>query len=537
MEPAEGHYAWNEDENYKKLVQGALDRNIKLAFRVVVDSQNVHMQATPQFVFDAGAVGVGANSNPNFKTPRLTDPIFREKFEDFVRAFAKQYDDPSIVDYIDAGGFGYWGEMQTIIPALTKVELDGTFRWVVNLYADNFNHILLGQQDKSAFDWSLQDWAYEEKGFILRRDSYGSFQWFPQADKDRIVARWPDVPVFAENCYQTFVSRASSCDGRNRPIRDMLTRVVNDALYTHANTLDLRHPEDVIEFATNHAELVEKFALEGGYRFVLKEVSYPSVMDSRKPYMIYHSWKNTGVGKLPNDLRNWGYKCKVAFALLDPITGVGKSEYSLDGGGTWQTYSAPISLNQDAKYTVSYRSTDNAGNVEVVNQLSFNLDQSAPNITVTGLDYGTYNDSMMITPVVSLDDNLSGVDYSKTTVMLSTNGAQETVQQGTSIPLYTLPLGTHALTVIASDLAGNTSSQRVMFQTTTSIQSIQYLVASFSKTGWIDNAGIANSLQSKLAANNLKSFLNEVQAQSGKHISAPHANYLIRDVNYLLSPN
>jgi hypothetical protein len=30
--------------------------------------------------------------------------------------------------------------------------------------------------------------------------------------------------------------------------------------------------------------------------------------------------------------------------------------------------------------------------------------------------------------------------------------------------------------------------------------------------GWIDNAGIANSLQSKLAANNLADFVSEVQA-------------------------
>ncbi|OAB43538.1 dockerin type I domain-containing protein [Paenibacillus antarcticus] len=320
MEPTEGHYAWNEDENYKKYVQGALDRNIRLAFRVVIDSQDVHMQATPQFVFDAGARGVGTASNSNFKSPIVTDLVFRAKFENFVKAFSKEYDDPSIVDFVDAGGMGYWGEMYTFSHSMTKAEKDDTFKWIVNLYADKFKHVLLGQQDASSFDMALQDWAYKEKGFILRRDSYGSPVYFDQTQKDRIVARWPDVPVFAENCYQNFVSRASSCDGKNKPIHDMLTRVVNDALYTHANTLDLRHPEDVIEFATNNADLVEKFALQGGYRFVLNDVSYPAVMDSNKSYKIYHSWKNTGVGKLPNDLLNWGYKYKVAFALLDPDT-------------------------------------------------------------------------------------------------------------------------------------------------------------------------------------------------------------------------
>ena len=113
---------------------------------------------------------------------------------------------------------------------------------------------------------------------------------------------------------------------------------------------------------------------------------------------------------------------------------------------------------------------------------------------------------MDITPILTLSDNLSGVDSSKTTVTISTNGEPQTVQQGATIPLYTLPLGSHTFIVTASDLAGNTSSQTVLFQTTTSIQSLQALVTRFTNAGWIDNAGIANSLQSKLAKNNLADF-------------------------------
>jgi hypothetical protein len=142
---------------------------------------------------------------------------------------------------------------------------------------------------------------------------------------------------------------------------------------------------------------------------------------------------------------------------------------------------------------------------------------------------------MDITPIRTLSDNLSGVDSSKTTVTLSTYGEQQTVQQGATIPLYTLPLGEHTFIVTASDLAGNTGSQTITFQTTTSIESLQALVTRFTTAGWIDNAGIANSLQSKLTANNLADFASEVQAQSGKHISAQAAGYLLRDARYLLS--
>ncbi|WP_082614769.1 OmpL47-type beta-barrel domain-containing protein [Paenibacillus sp. Soil787] len=225
----------------------------------------------------------------------------------------------------------------------------------------------------------------------------------------------------------------------------------------------------------------------------------------------------------------------VTLSTYDNLSDVGKTEISLDGGSTWLAYTAPVTFNQDSKYTVSYRSTDNAGNVEAVKTIGFNLDATAPTITVSGLVYGTYSDSMDITPILTLSDKMSGVDSSKTTVTVSTYGEQQTVQQGATIPLYTLPLGSHAFIVTASDLAGNTSSQTVIFQTSTSIQSLQALITRFTNMGWIDRSGIANSLQNILAANDLADFIGEVQAQSGKHISAQAAGFLLRDAQYMLS--
>jgi hypothetical protein len=238
----------------------------------------------------------------------------------------------------------------------------------------------------------------------------------------------------------------------------------------------------------------------------------------------------------PDGLNGWYvHSVTVSLIVYDNLSGAAKTEYSLDGGGSWQAYTAPVTLSQDSKYTISYRSTDIAGNMEAAKTISFNLDLTAPTITVSGLVYGTYSDSIDITPILTLSDNLSGVDSSKTTVTLSTYGEQQTVQQGATIPLYTLPLGEHTFIVTASDLAGNTGSQTITFQTTTSIESLQALVTRFTTAGWIDNAGIANSLQSKLTANNLADFASEVQAQSGKHISAQAAGYLLRDARYLLS--
>jgi hypothetical protein len=234
----------------------------------------------------------------------------------------------------------------------------------------------------------------------------------------------------------------------------------------------------------------------------------------------------------PNGSNGW-YTSDVTVSLTatDNVTGAAKTEYSLNGGTTWQTYTAPVTFSQDGGQTVSYRSTDNAGNVEASKTISFNLDSTGPEIKLTGVADGTYNDSLAITPVITLDDRLSGVDAGKTTVTLD----EKSVQPGATIPLYTLKLGSHTLIVTASDLAGNTSSKKIDFQITTSIQSMQALVTSFMNSGWIDNAGIANSLQSKLSSNSLAALVNEVKAQRGKHISVEAADCLIRDAQYLLS--
>ena len=276
---------------------------------------------------------------------------------------------------------------------------------------------------------------------------------------------------------------------------------------------------------------------EGTHTIVYWSVDNAGNVEAVKTVNINLDWTapltTAAVSPAAADGQNGWYVHPVTVTLkaTDDLSGVTKTDYSLDSGKTWLAYTAPVTLSQDSKYTLSYRSTDNAGNVEAVKTVGFNLDTAAPTITVSGLVYGTYSDSMDITPVLALSDNLSGVDSGKTTVTLDGDG----LQQGVTIPLYTLPLGTHTLTVMASDLAGNTSSQSVVFQTEASVLSLQDLITRFTNAGWIDNSGIASSLQDKLANNDLAAFINEVQAQSGKHISSQSAGYLIRDARYLLS--
>lgn len=211
-------------------------------------------------------------------------------------------------------------------------------------------------------------------------------------------------------------------------------------------------------------------------------------------------------------------------------TGVNRIETRVDGGD-WKN-KTELTLTAEGMHSVEYRAIDNAGNVEAVKHLAIGIDKTGPVIAVSVPGDGSiYENSGDLTPQFTLNDNFSGVDNSKTTVTLDTHA----YKIGTEIPLYTLPLGQHTLVISSSDLAGNQESKTVHFQTVASIDSLKALVTRFADTKWIDNAGIANSLQAKLANNDLNSFVNEVKAQSGKHISSKAATYLLRDAQYVLS--
>lgn len=70
----------------EKVIQGALDRGMRLSFRVVVDSRDRKNEATPAYVFDAGAKYYTDNGK---RSPYPDDPIFQEKYAKFIEAFAQ----------------------------------------------------------------------------------------------------------------------------------------------------------------------------------------------------------------------------------------------------------------------------------------------------------------------------------------------------------------------------------------------------------------------------------------------------------------
>jgi hypothetical protein len=66
----------------------------------------------------------------------------------------------------------------------------------------------------------------------------------------------------------------------------------------------------------------------------------------------------------------------VTLTATDSQSGVDKTEYSLDNGVNWHPYLAPVTVGEQGQYTMIYRSTDKAGNMEAVKTIRFNIKTS-----------------------------------------------------------------------------------------------------------------------------------------------------------------
>ena len=119
----------------------------------------------------------------------------------------------------------------------------------------------------------------------------------------------------------------------------------------------------------------------------------------------------------------------VSFSATDDFSLVETTEYSLNGGG-WTAYAGPFPISAEGTTTVSYRSTDHAGNVETAKEEIIRIDSVAPDITGAPTTLpnanGWYNTDVTVDFVAT--DGTSGVkSVIPDEVTLSSEGAGQSV--------------------------------------------------------------------------------------------------------------
>lgn len=329
LEPEEGEYAWEQDENFKELIKGALDRGLKLAFHIYVDGQDNIYNGTPDFVREAGAEGYPVHRlwDPegvdNNWTPYADDPVFQEKFSNFIRAFAEEFDEPSKVDFIDGFNLGWWGEGHHIRykDSGNKAQV---FQWITDLYGNNFKKVILVTNFGTEMGIDMEKrFAIEKHGYIIRRNSLGS-TWFRDVEIETVMSLFPEVAFISEGCYWGGYSDEYQPWSEDPLYKDVFRswpdyyrQVYDDAIRSRANTLDLREIKETQGWTKRALDLVKAFVSNGGYRLSPLKVTFPETIFSGERFTISHTWRNSGVGVCPNNNIRWNYKYKVAFAFMD----------------------------------------------------------------------------------------------------------------------------------------------------------------------------------------------------------------------------
>lgn len=347
LNPADGVYAWRDPNSaLGKLIRGATERGLPIAFRIVVDGRDQRLN-TPQFVFDAGATYYIENASfPDRKTPYPQDPVFKQYYAKFITELAADFNDPKKTSFIDAYGLGKWGEAHNTIyenpststGANTETLKAQVLNWITDLYTQKFTkvplvinyHRLIGHPASwgaaNPNSITLLESAIN-KGYSLRHDAFGMTGYYQSWEKNFAAAWKHKRPILMEGGWITTGTHRYWIDPSNayregHP-EDVRLGEFNASEQAAVNMMDFR-VGDVVSWFGNSFNLVQRFNAEGGYRLYPDEVALPSTITTGATATISHRWKNMGWGYCPNNIPQWNYKYRVAFALLDAAGAVKK---------------------------------------------------------------------------------------------------------------------------------------------------------------------------------------------------------------------
>ncbi|MEI6795918.1 MAG: Ig-like domain repeat protein, partial [Methanomassiliicoccales archaeon] len=150
----------------------------------------------------------------------------------------------------------------------------------------------------------------------------------------------------------------------------------------------------------------------------------------------------------------WYNAISVALSATDPVSGVNRLIYSIEGG-SWQEFTTNISLSMPGRYPVQYRSQDGAGNWGPSFAISFSIENVTP-LTTSAISGEQNSDGWCngnATLTLSATDFDSGVGV---TMFRMDDGAWQTYAG--RIPMAAD--GSHVIEFYSIDAAGNRESTR-----------------------------------------------------------------------------
>lgn len=351
VEQTKGVFAWQDgvDNKYARrlrmLREGAKARGLKLVFNFTVDSRDFTEQMVPEYVRQeieaAGGKVYRSGSSNQYWTPYPDDPVFQKCYADFMRAFAKEFNNDQTT-FIGGFGIGLWGEYHTCIYSTGDGKpKEAVFDWITDLWAEVFTNVPIACQVHRCIGATTGSGAVDpdaerliqkavDKGFSLQSAAFGMTDYFASWEKNILLKHRYKAPIAAEGGWITGSGghrywTDSSGKYREGHPEDVRLGEYDDAIGSCVNTLDLRYSSDFSKGETaswfsDAYELVTKWLTEGCYRLYPGTVVLPENISANKQISIQHRWTNLGYSYCPTNLPQYHDKYKVAFALLNPST-------------------------------------------------------------------------------------------------------------------------------------------------------------------------------------------------------------------------
>jgi hypothetical protein len=334
LEPQEGQFDWAPLDT---IIQYWAQRGKQINLRIWVtddpgwDGAPGAAWACPKWVYDAGlrwrdyqGEGGAAKREPDYADPSF-QTVFMPRLKNLLQAVANRYDHPGHpFNFFGCMGYGQWGEWHTLwsnYPWPSKKVKHDVLAGIVNLYADTFQNIdlaisycldtfnigetaapflkdymsFLERQGRDSLDDFLYRQALDvamQRGFLLGRHGFIDGLWH----NDRLIMQneWKRTALYAEAnwCY-TDIKDQGTHGTLDENIDIMLEW---HSTYGHFYTDAASYRRTMRDDPQSYARGLKPGGL--GYRFVLKEASWPDQAHPGHLLLFQQSWQNQNVARL-----------------------------------------------------------------------------------------------------------------------------------------------------------------------------------------------------------------------------------------------
>ncbi len=291
MEPEKGIYNWAMIDNALKTAQ---DRNQTLMLRIAPYGSGPVNNETDVPAWYRKLTGDKNEWLPSGEGWRVDaeDPRYAQYFGGMIAELGKRYDGHPAMEAVDVSLVGFWGEGRG-----SEILSDKTRKALVNSYTDNFKKtpllMLLTDETTNMYGLSQADvgWRIDclgDVGGFSPRWSH-MMDYYPQGIVNfGMQDAWKKAPVSLEVCWvmQKWYDEGWDVD-----------YIIDQSLKWHISSFNGKSSAVPEEWWPS----VNRWLNKMGYRFVLRNFSYPASVASDGKVSFQSWWENKGVAPCYKD--------------------------------------------------------------------------------------------------------------------------------------------------------------------------------------------------------------------------------------------